>query len=188
MKLTNQQEKLFDIVKEYHSGQVRKYTGDPYHTHLYNVAELVSLHVTNTIEVALCHDLLEDTKCTAEALYSHLVKDCNFSPGYSTSIVFGVKNLTDKYTHEAFPQMNRAERKQNEAYRLSFTGGDCQSIKYADLIDNTRSIVLYDPSFSKTYIPEAIELVNRLRKGNIYLLLQLASQLHEARNTVHIQD
>lgn len=188
MKMNTQQEKLFDIVKEYHSGQVRKYTNEPYHTHLVNVAELVSEYVPNTIEIALCHDLLEDTDCTDFGLYYHLVTDCHYSPGYATSIVSGVKNLTDQYTKEAYPLMNRKERKKSEAYRLSYFSEVCHSIKYADLIDNTKSILLYDQNFAKVYIPEAIELVSRLRKGNIYLLLQLASQLYEAQNTVHIQD
>lgn len=188
MELTKQQEKLFEIVKHYHDGQVRKYTGNPYHTHLYDVAELVSPHVVNTIEIALCHDLFEDTKCTPRELSNHLTQDCNYSLGYATSIVNGVKNLTDVFTHEQYPSMNRAERKLNEVHRLSYISGDCQSIKYADLIDNTHSIVLYDPSFSKIYVPEAIELLNRLRRGNIYLLLQLASILEDARNTVRFQD
>lgn len=188
MKLTTQQEKLFEFVKNYHGDQMRKYTNEPYWHHLYSVAKITSQHITGMVEVALCHDLLEDTKCTAQLLSNHLTRDCNYSLGFATSIVSGVKNLTDEFTHEAHPEMNRKERKLKEAYRLSYIGGECQSVKYADLIDNTKSIVLYDPGFAKTYIPEAIELLDRLRKGNIYLLLQLASVLQEARNTVHFQD
>lgn len=188
MKLTTQQENLFEIVKHYHGDQMRKYTNEPYWHHLFNVAKIVDEFVPYNKEIALCHDLLEDTKCTALQLGWHLTKDCNYSLGFATSIVSGVKNLTDEFTHESHPEMNRKERKLKEAYRLSYMGGECQSVKYADLIDNTKSIVLYDPGFAKTYIPEAIELLDRLRKGNIYLLLQLASILQEARNTVHFQD
>lgn len=186
MKLTKQQEKLFDFVKKWHGDQKRKYTYEPYWYHLWNVANIVSKFVPNTIEIALCHDLFEDTKCTPRDLSNHLTQDCNYSLGYATAVVNGVKNLTDVFTKEAYPLENRAERKLKEAYRLSYVGSACQSIKYADLIDNTRSIVLYDPGFSKTYIPEAIELLNRLRIGNIYLLLQLASILQDAKNTVRV--
>src|SRR5690349_15559855 len=95
--LAERQEKLWQWVKEQHGEQKRKYTGDPYYTHLWNVAQLVNNVVPDLvfgIEVALCHDLFEDTKCTASDLYNKL-----YSIGYGFSemveIVESVYDLSD---------------------------------------------------------------------------------------------
>ncbi len=180
--MTTSQSKLFELVKQYHGDQKRKYTGEPYYTHVFNVVEMVGKYVPNTYEIALCHDLFEDTICTPEMLREDL-KQCGYSVGYATSIVSGVKNLTDVYTTERYPDMNRKERKTMEAYRLGTMGSSCQSIKYADLIDNTRSIVKDDPGFARIYLPEAVELLNRMRKGDIHLFIQCAYEIQSGVRT-----
>lgn len=186
MELTKQQAKLYEIVKEYHQLQVRKYTGEPYYKHLYSVASMVSKHVDNTIEIALCHDLFEDTICNPIMLYEHLLM-IRYSKGYATSIVNGVKQLTDEFTHDAFPDLNRDERKRREAYRMSYIGETCQSIKYADIIDNTRSIVHHDKNFAKIYLKEIVHLLSRIKKGNIYLFLECAYTVQKSLNELNIQ-
>lgn len=178
---------LLEFVKEYHGDQKRKYTGEPYWHHLLNVAEIVSEFVPRVTEVALCHDLFEDTKCTPQELQNFLVRTCHYDVGFAVSIVNGVKQLTDVYTPEAFPDMNRKERKKQEAFRMGLIGPDVQSVKYADLIDNTSSIILYDPGFAKTYLPEKLELLNRMRKGNIHLLVKCCHTLYEAIQTLKLQ-
>jgi len=183
MILTDQQTRLFEYVKQFHADQVRKYTGEPYYNHLYSVAEIVSEYVPNTIEIALCHDLLEDTPCTSEAL-SNALKYIGYSAAYTTSIIQGVLKLTDEYTHEKYPDMNRAERKYQEAYRLSFVGDLIQSIKYADIIDNTKSIVQHDLNFSKVYLKECVTLLHRMRNGNIDLFIKCAHSIQEGLNKI----
>ena len=42
MELQERQWELFDFVKEQHQDHKRKYTGEPYYTHLLRVAEIVS--------------------------------------------------------------------------------------------------------------------------------------------------
>ncbi len=66
LELTERQWALFDYVKEMHGGQKRKYTGAPYYTHLLSVADRVEQYVQNgyETEIALCHDLIEDTECS----------------------------------------------------------------------------------------------------------------------------
>ena len=51
-----------------HSGQVRKYTGEPYIVHPREVATLVSTvaHTPEMLAAALLHDVVEDTPATTQ--------------------------------------------------------------------------------------------------------------------------
>jgi hypothetical protein len=53
-----------------------------------------------------------------------------------------VRQLTDVYTTQAFPTLNRAERKKAEAIRLSkaLPQYQVQTVKCADIISNALSI------------------------------------------------
>ena len=184
MILTERQEKLLQFVKEQHGEQVRKYTNEPYWTHLVSVAEIVSKYEPDGIEIALCHDLFEDTNCNEHHLLVHLQK-----MGYSFSerniICKGVVDLTDVYTHEKYPSSNRNDRKRMEAERLGAISKLPQSVKYADLIDNTASIVKYDKGFAVKYLQEKIRVLDKMRNGNINLLIDCCHTLKNALNEMH---
>jgi guanosine-3',5'-bis(diphosphate) 3'-pyrophosphohydrolase len=175
MNLTDQQLKLREFVIIQHGEQTRKYTQEPYISHLDNVAELVSRYYieypTAIWEIAICHDLLEDTMCTADGLGNQL-RSLGYRDFELRWIVNGVWNLTDVYTHREFPDMNRKERKRQEAIRLKSVPPAIQSIKYADLIDNTLSIVPFDPGFARIYLEEKKQLLDHMRHGNIDLFIQ----------------
>lgn len=181
MKLTARQLVLFDWVKSQHGDQKRKYTGEPYYTHLYNVAEIVNDHYLHGyyIEVALCHDVLEDTSCTLPELLVALMSS-GYSNEESLFIASGVNDLTDVYTKDAYPTLNRKERKAKEAERLSYVSSHSQTVKYADLIDNTSSIIEYDLNFSKVYLQEKKEILSKMRKGNFDLLEMCEKSLSES--------
>lgn len=181
MELTNRQKDLFEFVKDYHGDQKRKYTNEPYWHHLLSVAEIASEHLKEfgVIEIALCHDLLEDTDCTWDLLHEAL-EGLGYSYDDATQIADGVHFLTDSYTKERYPDINRRERKKLEAVRLGQIPFVCQSVKYADLIDNTSSIVDYDPAFAKTYLKEKRDILNQMRKGNIDLLIECCYVLRSA--------
>ena len=168
MKLTSQQEALLEFVKEQHGEQVRKYSKEPYWHHLYAVAENVSKYEPEGIEAALAHDLFEDTECTFNTLYWGL-----YTRGYSRGDAFiicqTVDQLSDKYTKENYPEFNRSKRKSLESKRLGTIGYLAQSIKYCDLIDNTKSIVKYDKGFAKVYLEEKAEILKVMREGNANL-------------------
>lgn len=155
--MTERQNELLEFVKEQHAGQVRKYTGDPYHTHLQSVAALVSTHEPNLpfgVEIALCHDLFEDTTCDGSDLL-RFFREENYIFSEARFIVDRVLELTDQYTKEAFPSLNRATRKKLEAYRLGQTHYVSQTVKCFDIIDNRTSIVEHDPKFAQVYLREA---------------------------------
>ncbi len=177
--MTERQSALFDFIKTKHGDQVRKYTGEPYWNHLFEVAEAAGPYGELNYEIGLCHDVIEDTTCTLDELF-----DAAFLAGYmrweAHKLCLHVDELTDKYTKEAFPKMNRAERKKAEARRLGTTSTKAQTVKYADMVNNTKSIVQYDPDFGKTYIVEKKRALDCMRLGHIDLLIQCCHTFLEA--------
>src|SRR3546814_14199201 len=81
--------------------------------------------------------------------------------------------LTDQF-HEG----NRAARKSAEAVRLSSVSRDAQTIKLADFISNTRSILRHDPGFAKVYLKEKAQVLAVMTSGDASLY-SLATRLTE---------
>lgn len=183
MILNEKQQKLLHFVKECHGDQKRKYTGEPYWTHPLAVAEIVAEFMPDSIavEVALCHDLFEDTKIMERELGLKLT-DLLYSPSDIYSINRFVRQLTDEFTPKSYPRLNRTQRKAKEAERMRQIGVPAQSVKYADLIHNTESIVKHDPDFAVVYLNEKRELLNHMRAGDINLLIKCCWTYQEAVN------
>lgn len=179
MNLNAPQTSLLDFVKECHATQKRKYTHEPYWHHVYAVAEIVSKYEPSGIEIALCHDLLEDTDCTEDDLRQQLLK-CGYNETKTTFILAGVIDLTDQFTHEAFPKLNRKARKQKEAERLGKISYIAQTVKYADLINNSESITQYDKGFAKVYLSEKEDILKLMTKGNQELFERCKEVLRSA--------
>ena len=148
-------EKVAEFARETHKNQVKKYTGEPYFNHLQDVADLVK-HLENEypfiVEVAYLHDILED-QITKVELYKGLHR-CEYSREEIEQIINYVEELTDEYTIENYPTYNRSLRKSMEAERLSKISPLTQTVKYADLFNNTSSIVELAPDFAKIYLRE----------------------------------
>lgn len=156
--------KLIEFVKAQHGSQVRKYTGEPYYNHLIAVANASEKTGVNYgWEIGLCHDLLEDTKCDRPTLFYGLV-DLGYSETAAKFIGLAVIGLTDVFTTEAYPYLNRALRKRCEALRLHTIDRVSQIVKCCDLIDNTSSIVTHDPGFAKTYLSEKRDIICGFKK------------------------
>lgn len=170
MTLTPQQQQLFTFVSDCHGDQKRKYTDEPYTNHLLSVAEIVA-SVDDTpglTEIALCHDLFEDTLCDYNALDEHL-KDIGYEYKQRVFICLGVHALTDQFTSENYPKVNRATRKKEEADRLGRIDPIYQTVKLADLIDNSSSIFERDPNFAKIYLREKQRILGVMVNGNSVL-------------------
>lgn len=187
MTLTPQQSYLFDFVKHQHGDQVRKYTGEPYYNHLYAVAEIASQYEDGCIEVALCHDLFEDTKCDFNALYKAMT-DIGYDAKFAYKTCTHVKELTDEFTHEAYPYYNRDKRKILEAKRLGAISYLAQTVKYADLINNTSSIVKYDHGFARKYLKEKERILEVMTTGNPLLFQICKETLIQALHDQQLRD
>lgn len=143
------------FAREAHKDQKRKYTGAPYFTHLAEVAGIVAaspsaFHWQAAIATAWLHDSMEDQGVTIHQLAGL------FGPVVSD----GVLMLSDLETG------NRAERKAASRLRLSEAAGWIQTIKCADLISNTSSIVMHDPKFAVTYLEEKRLLLAVMTKAD----------------------
>lgn len=151
-----------------HIDQRRKYTGEPYFVHCAEVASLVQRVGAgdSTIAAAFLHDVLED--CSDKVTMWSLVRE--FGP----EIAYNVLALSDLDTG------NRAERKRKSRERLSEANKSVKTIKLADLISNTRSIVRDDPKFAKVYLEEKRELLKVLTEGNAILYAEAYQQAHQA--------
>lgn len=150
-------------------GQKRKYTGLPYWTHTANVAATVAAHggTPEIISAAYLHDTLEDTKVTEAELLK----------AFPVEVVRYVVELTDVYSKETHPHLNRAQRKQLEAERIRYISDNAKTIKLADLYDNTESIVQHDPEFASVYLKEKAAVIKWLDAGNFTLYRKVVEQL-----------
>lgn len=148
------------FAKERHAGQTRRYTGEPYLNHLTAVAALVRQvgGDDDVVSAAILHDVLEDTATTAAELREI----------FGDRVADLVVELTDHFP--AGSGGNRRERKEKEAARLAAASADAQTIKVADLMDNTRSIMSHDPNFARVYLTEKSNLLDVLTKANPTLL------------------
>ncbi len=171
---------LIGFVALMHHPQKRKYTGEPYHAHCRSVAEMAKNKCEFGFEIGMCHDLLEDTSCTAEFLQERLIR-FGYSTDEADAIVKGTVELTDVYTHEAFPAMNRHARKIAEAERLYKVGYAAQTVKYCDLIDNTSSIVKHDKGFAVKYLVEKERLLLGMKAGNKDMYKKAMKSLQHAQ-------
>lgn len=115
-------------------GQKRKYTDEPYWHHPFKVAEIVNSTAEPIIQdviAAYLHDVVEDTQ-----IQLHTIWDL-----FGYDVYWSLHWLTEHYTKENYPNLNRSQRKQREAQRLGKASYRTQTIKVADLIDNTSTIV-----------------------------------------------
>ena len=134
---------------------VRKYTGDPYINHPAAVAEIVRRvpHTKEMIAAAWLHDTVEDTAATSDEIYEmfgHKVADM-------------VEMLTDISKPE---DGNRAKRKAIDRDHTALASPAAMTIKLADLIDNSSSILARDPKFAAVYLREKALLLKVLEKGD----------------------
>lgn len=154
--------KLYDEALAFatlkHHGQVRKYTGEPYVTHCVAVAEEVRRRggSPEVVTAALLHDTLEDTETTGVELLD------KFGPVVARL----VEELTDEFTKQKYPELNRAQRKLAEAARLGQISASAKLIKLCDLADNTRSIVEHDPDFAVVYLREKAAVLEAMGYGS----------------------
>ena len=141
--------------------QVRKYTGEPYINHPAAVVELVRSvpHTEAMIAAAWLHDTVEDTDATLKEV----------TELFGVEVGAFVEMLTDISKAE---DGNRAARKAIDREHTAQAMSPAKTIKLADLIDNSHSIVKHDPQFAKVYIKEKALLLEVLVGGDGRLLQQ----------------
>jgi (p)ppGpp synthase/HD superfamily hydrolase len=128
--------------------QVRKYSGQPYIVHPIAVANIVRTvnHTPEMLAAAYLHDVVEDTPVTIEEVHAEFGKTVAELVGWLTDISKPADG-------------NRKFRKAMDRQHTWDAPWDAQTIKLADLIDNTISIVASDPNFARVYMHEKAQLI-----------------------------
>ncbi|WP_312241917.1 HD domain-containing protein [Pantoea sp.] len=145
-------------------GQRRKYTGEPYIVHPAAVVELVRsvAHDETMLAAAWLHDTVEDTPTTLQDIESH----------FGEPVARLVAMLTDSAQPDA---RNRAARKLAHFRHTANASPEAQTIKLADIIDNTHSIVRFDPHFARVYLVEKRVQIGLLKQGDARLWQQAST-------------
>ena len=161
-------ERAIEFATIAHTGQVRKYTGEPYVTHPIAVMEIVKTvpHTEEMLIAAVLHDTVEDTDVTLNDVESE------FGPAVATL----VEHLTDVSKLE---DGNRAIRKEIDRKHIAKASKDAMTVKLADLIHNTESIVKYGGGFAGIYIKEKKKLLKVLKQGDRTLMREARRKVEE---------
>jgi (p)ppGpp synthase/HD superfamily hydrolase len=158
-----------DFATEAHRGQKRKYTGENYITHPIAVAKIlcsVENHDEDMLVAALLHDTVEDTSVTIETVRAEF--------GQTVAELVGWLTDTSKPSDG-----NRAARKAIDRLHSAAAPAAAQTIKLADLIDNTLTIEAHDPGFAKVYREEKRLLLDVMTAGDP-VLWEIARQQVDA--------
>jgi guanosine-3',5'-bis(diphosphate) 3'-pyrophosphohydrolase len=149
----------FAAAAHYAVGQTRKYSGEPYIVHPMEVAAIVKTvpHTEEMVAAAYLHDVVEDTQVPIDVILAM------FGP----TVAEYVHLLTDPPKGDS--GLNRKARKALSKDRLANAPAEVQTIKYADFIANTGSIVERDPSFAKVYLEEKRMFLDAMDKGDATL-------------------
>ncbi|MEM5293520.1 HD domain-containing protein [Burkholderia sp. JPY481] len=143
--------------------QRRKYVGEPYATHLAEVAELVTRVPGVTAEMvaaAWLHDTVEDTAVPLALIEAE----------------FGVcvGRLVSELTAISTPDDgDRATRKALDRRHTAHASAAAQTIKAADLISNLRTVEARDPQFAAVYMREKRLLLEVLTKADGRLRIEV---------------
>ena len=153
---------VFAIAAHSAVKQKRKYTGEPYYVHPAEVAGIVASVPGSTpdmVAAAWLHDVVEDTGCTFTDIHMAFGIDIATLVGWLTDV--------------SQPQDgNRAHRKAIDREHTARAPAEAQTIKLADLISNSKSIMAHDPAFAKTYLEEKRLMLEVMTKGDPGLMAE----------------
>lgn len=164
-------QKVIGFARQAHGDQQRKFVDEPYINHLVRVMEICKQYNSDiaVLSAALLHDVLEDTAVTGEEIKKFLLPLLHEKK--ATHTVNLVKELTDIYTKKQYPEWNRRKRRSKETERLGQTSSEAQTIKYADIINNSLDIKDAETDFARVFLFECRALLNAMTHGD--------SRLHE---------
>ena len=149
------EERAREFATKAHDGQKRKYTGAPYIEHPAAVVEIVRSvpHTEAMLAGAWLHDVVEDCGVSRAEIAHH----------FGADVALIVDALTDVSTRD---DGNRKARKALDLLHSAQAKPCAKTIKLADLIDNTSSIVEHDPEFAQVYLREKLALLEVLKEGD----------------------
>lgn len=154
-------EEVVEFACYAHRDQIRKYTGEPYINHCFDIVEILKEYGIDSKfahSVAMLHDTVEDTEVTFTEIEKRFGKDIMLHVFFLTDVSrleFGNRNLRktlDRFHVATCPWMM------------------VQLIKCADMISNAKSIVKYDYGFSLIYLKEMKLLLENMLEFHPHIL------------------
>ena len=179
MNLIEKWNEAFEFAKEKHKGQIYggrdKWEKIPYYAHLVDVAMVISYELTNdldwglAIQVALLHDVLEDTDVTYEELVGI------FEGGVANGVLALTKD--NRLNDQMIDSLRRIKMERKEIWM----------IKMADRICNLR----YPPYFwslekRKRYRDEAQMIHDELCDGHTGIGIRLQGSINEYSEAIDV--
>ncbi len=160
-------------------GQKRKFSGEPYTVHTDGVEHRLFLagEGEEVRAAGHLHDVLEDVaplnpKFSEEEMLKIFPKE----------VVELVKEVTNIFTKENYPDLNRAKRKHEEHLRLSKISTKGKSIKLADITENVTGVMEQDVGFGRVFVSEKANLLKYLKDGNPLLYKDAIMAVSKERN------
>lgn len=168
--------KAYQFAKKAHEGQKRKYSGEPYINHPVEVMQIVLTvpHTEEMLAAALLHDNVEDCGIT---LYQ-------IKKEFGWQVMAYVNDLSDVSKPE---DGNRELRKKLDRDWIAEGDPASKTIKLADLISNSRSIVKHDKDFARVYIKEKELLLEVLTEGDATLYAKAKQIVEEAKKELELE-
>ncbi len=159
-----------EFAKIAHSEQKRKYTNEPYFVHCEEVAKIVESvgGTPEMIAAGYLHDTVEDTGTPIITIYT----------------LFGcqVGDLVSSLTDVSKPSDgNRKIRKDKDRAHTANSSPEAKTVKLADLISNSQSIVEHDKDFAEVYLREKEALLHFLQEGNAELYKRACDVLIQSK-------
>lgn len=151
------------MCRRWHQGQERNYTGEPYHVHPEEVERLLaSVGASTDLRAAgLLHDVIEDCGAT----YRDIARM------FGTRVADLVLMVTDVSRPE---HGNREIRKELDRQHIKKADAEGKTLKLADLISNSPSIISHGKGFARKYMGEKKLLLEVLQEGHPVLYAQAA--------------
>lgn len=147
------------FARKKHEGQTRvNEHGEtvPYFDHCEGVAKLVRAAggTDEQVMAAYLHDVIEDCGVDVGEVIQY----------FGTEVASLVLELTDVYTHDRYPDLNRKLRKELEVQRKARLSPAAMLIKFCDVLHNSMSIENKPggSDFAKVYRGEINEFLTRV--------------------------
>ena len=168
-------QEALEFATKAHEGQLRKYTFEPYINHPIEVMEIVRSvpHTEDMLIAALNHDVFEDCG----------VKLYDIKKKFGWQVMAYVNDLSDVSKPE---DGNRGTRKELDRKWISESPPESKTIKLADLISNSKSILEHDKEFAKVYIKEKELLLEVLTEADPILYAQAKDIVEKAKKELGI--
>lgn len=161
MKPSEKQKAIFKYAKDKLKDLDKSSTGENYWTHSLKVAkeiekaESLGGDIPLGIEIAILHDIVEETD-TSEDDLSSLLLEAGYSDSESKNIIEGVDLLTDKKGGPGNERFYSADK-------------TYLSVKYADMLQNMKGRQKKGKEKVEKYLNKKMDILKNARQGDFWL-------------------